>query len=234
MPMLTRAGRVTAMLVVLGAAVLQATIITIPPDLKPGDTYRLVFVTSTVRDATSTDIDIYNQFVSGAANSVAALKALGATWKAIGSTAAVDAATNIGASPAPIYRLDGNLVAAGTADLWDGFIRVSISLTEHGDPPPIFVSWTGSTGNGGSHPNFPLGGDDLMRVNLGSIFHPGMNLWISAVPDSGSNLRPLYGISSVITVPSAVPEPSSLALLAVGTILLMVRRSLRGLLRLRT
>jgi hypothetical protein len=218
-------GQATAMLVLVAASALEGSIVTVPPDLNPGDTYRLVFVTSTVRDAISTDIAVYNQFVTDAAHSVSALSALETTWKVIGSTAAVDAATNVGASAAPIYRLDGSLVAAGPGDLWDGFIRVSISLTEHGTPPPIFVSWTGSTGDGSSHPDFPLGGDALFsRVNLGNIFHSGRNQWIDAAPDGGVNLRPLYAISSVLTVPvTVVPEPASEGLLLAGAVLLIAR-----------
>ena len=47
----------------------DAAIITVPPGLNPGDTYRLVFVTSLTRDAVSSDIGVYNDFVSTAAAS---------------------------------------------------------------------------------------------------------------------------------------------------------------------
>ena len=42
-------------------------ILTVPPGLKPGDKYRLVFVTSATRDAKSENIGDYNTFVSGVA-----------------------------------------------------------------------------------------------------------------------------------------------------------------------
>ena len=41
----------------------------IPSDIEPGDTFRLLFQTSTKRDATSTDIADYNTHVQNAANS---------------------------------------------------------------------------------------------------------------------------------------------------------------------
>ena len=51
--------------------------VTAPTSLNVGDQYRLVFVTSAVRDATSTNIADYIAFVSGVANGQAELAALG-------------------------------------------------------------------------------------------------------------------------------------------------------------
>src|ERR1035437_9485325 len=86
--------------------------------VNPGDLFRLVFVTSTTTVATSPDISYYNSFVTNVADAVPELLALNATWTVIGSTSAVSAATNIGASNSGIYRLDGLEVAAGTAALF--------------------------------------------------------------------------------------------------------------------
>ena len=55
----------------------MAAPVTAPTSLNVGDQYRLVFVTSAVRDATSTNIADYNAFVSGVANGQAELAALG-------------------------------------------------------------------------------------------------------------------------------------------------------------
>ena len=98
-----------AMVLLLGTASQSlAQVTTVPPGLNPGDQYRLAFVTSTTRDATSTDIADYNTFVLGVANSSAALAALSTTWKAIGSTATADARDNTDTCPActdvPIFR----------------------------------------------------------------------------------------------------------------------------------
>jgi len=46
------------------AVTTHAQIVTVPPGLNPGDPYRLVFVTSTTRDALSSAIADYNSFVS--------------------------------------------------------------------------------------------------------------------------------------------------------------------------
>lgn len=106
---------------VLGATFADAAAITLPPGLSPGATYRLVFVTAGTRDALSTNIADYNSFVTTQANLNADLLALGTTWKAIGSTATVTAASNIGGvNASDIYNLFGELVATSTADLFDG------------------------------------------------------------------------------------------------------------------
>ena len=50
----------------------KATIVTLPTGLNPGDQYRLVFLTSTERNATSSDIAVYNAFVTAAAAGITA------------------------------------------------------------------------------------------------------------------------------------------------------------------
>jgi hypothetical protein len=77
-------------LAILGAASTSIAVpITVPTGLSPGDEYRLVFVTSTTRNATSSNIADYNLFVTGVANTIPELLALGTTWSATGSTRTV-------------------------------------------------------------------------------------------------------------------------------------------------
>jgi hypothetical protein len=129
--------------------------ITVPPCLHPGEQYRLAFVTSTVRDATSPNIADYNAFVTAAANSVPELAALGTTWKAIGSTSTVDARDNTGTNPnssvgLPIYRLDGGLIASTNQFLWEIGLRIPLDITEAGPlaPPMDGQVLTGTYSNG--------------------------------------------------------------------------------------
>ena len=72
--------------------------ITIPTGLNPGDQYRISYVTSTIRDVTSSNIADYNAFVTAAADSVIEPAALGTSWTAIGSTASIDARDNTNTS----------------------------------------------------------------------------------------------------------------------------------------
>jgi hypothetical protein len=97
--------------------------ITVPTSLNPGDEYRLAFVTSAERNGASSAIASYNAFVTSMANTQPALASLGTTWKAIGSTATVDARDNTGTNPVvdgagvPIFLLNDTLLANDNFDL---------------------------------------------------------------------------------------------------------------------
>ena len=90
-------------IVVLGTGISSsnAAVMTQPSGLNNGDQYRLIFVTSTTRDATSTNIADYNNFVAGVAATVPALVGLGTTWTAVVSTPTVAAVTNTGTDWTP-------------------------------------------------------------------------------------------------------------------------------------
>jgi hypothetical protein len=192
------------------------TIATVPPGLNPGDTYRLVFVTSTTRDAASANIADYNTHVSAAAAAVTELNALGTTWTCIGSTNAVNANANTltrASDPsAPIYRLDGAPVATGNTDLWDGSIANAIKINELGNAVDVYV-WTGTIGQGTKWGGHPLGdapgwvihGDSLGTVSTLTDRDVYGHGWVGNVGNagSGSNPNPLYAISGILTVPGA-------------------------------
>jgi len=129
--------------------------ITVPTDLKPGDEYRLAFVTSTGRDATSKNIADYNDFVTAAAESVPELLALSTTWRAIASVildAGIHARVNTNTDPAtdagvPIYLLNDTVLATDNEDLWDGSIGVPLNIDEHANVSVSDV-WTGTASEG--------------------------------------------------------------------------------------
>jgi hypothetical protein len=60
----------------------HAAAIVVPPGLKPGDTYRLIFVTNGTVEALSPELAYYNSFIS---NEVLATPALGASALAFGA-----------------------------------------------------------------------------------------------------------------------------------------------------
>ncbi|NCQ97417.1 MAG: PEP-CTERM sorting domain-containing protein [Microcystis wesenbergii Mw_QC_S_20081001_S30D] len=204
------------------ASAVQAAIITVPTGLNPGDQYRLVFVTSSGRDATSTNIADYNTFVTNAVVGSALQSSLTAnglapTWKAIGSTSSVNATTNTLTDPVvnastsvPIYLIDGNKVATGYSDLWDNSILVPINRTELDTALAAdnFV-WTGSNASGVVAEN-PLGSPTVVTIGRPTVIGQSWIRINNLGPTSVS--RSIYGMSSVLTVPQAqpVPEPSSL------------------------
>ena len=207
-----------------GAA--QAALVVVPTGLNPGDQYRLVFVTDGTRDATSTNIDDYNKFVTNDARGGTpgidtaldvALNAAGFNpntieWKAIGSTDSVAARDNTGTNPSstgvPIYLIDGNRVANNNADLWDGSILTGIDRTPQESVGVTFV-WSGTSDDG------TVGG--ALGSNVATVGFAGAGVlgsgWINESVKSGSEEYRFYGISTVLTVPTpavTVPEPSSL------------------------
>jgi hypothetical protein len=216
-------GLLSVVMSVVLSGIAAAVSITVPTGLNPGDQYRLAFLTSTTRPATSTSIADYNVFVTTAANAVPALAALGTTWSAIGSTSVVDARDNTGTNPSadgvgvPIYQLDDTLLAGGNADLWDSSIAVPFVVHEDGSDGSAFpFVWTGTDSVGVASP-LPLGsttGGTLMGdVGLTDF------QWISTVHSASTTSRPLYAMSDTLTV---VPEPGSGVLLSLGLVAMAV------------
>jgi PEP-CTERM motif len=200
---------------VVSPLLVSAAPITVPSGLNLGDQYRLAFVTSTTRNGSSNDIANYNAFVAGVAASVPELAALGTTWTAIGSTFnLVDARDNTGTNPntsvgVPIYRLDDMLLALNNADLWDGGLASSLSVSEMMTVTSDRV-WTGTTSSGVANAIAALGPFIVVEYGLSSS---STSSWLVGGGASPSNLYHLYAVSGVLTV---VPEPSTLALAAFG------------------
>ena len=227
-------GVVLATLVTASAA--QAALVVVPPGLAPGTQYRLVFVTSGTRDATSSNINDYNTFVTnqvtGSALATELTNAgfnLGTiTWKAIGSTSSVDARDNTGTNPSstgvPIYLIDGNRVANNNGDLWDGSIQTAINRTQSDTVLSTRV-WTGTDTSGvPAFCSFGSGSGatgDAGSTGLGWIFSDPC---VDADDDGVRPLYSLYAMSSLLTVTTpavTVPEPSSLlGLITLGGLML--------------
>ncbi len=216
--------RIIASLLIFAAFVVapltsSAVPITVPSDLSVGDKYRLAFVTSTKRDATSTDIADYNAFVTAVAAGVPELAALGTTWKAIGSTLTVDARDNTATVPNvspdyPIYRLDNTRIADDNANLWGADILAPIATVETGllntFDVTIIEVWTGTRWDGMAAPE-PLGDPFVTRIGL--QFFIGTDWIFSHDVDLSDSLKQMYALSGELTV---IPEPSTMILVCIG------------------
>ena len=193
----------------LGSPAEASVILQTPQGLSPGDHFRFVFVTDGIHDATSTNIADYDGFVNAEAGG-ATYDDAAVDWLAVVSTDSVDAIDHVGQATAPVYLSDGTPVTSTTtaAGLWSGALAHSIDLDLAGNPvSAVFFVWTGTnptgTGFGG-----PLG---AATPQVGSTTDSD-GAWISSGRSASGDLRNLYGISPVLTVP--VPEPSSLILMA--------------------
>ena len=218
-----------ATMVVVVTTVWARADVFVPPGLNPGDTFQLVFVTGSVENPSSNDIGIYNEFVQTEAAKHPLLTGtdMEVTYRVIASTSSVDARDNALVS-APVYRLDGQLVASGFDDMWDGSIQAPISL-EAGrtfcsfdpdpDPDPDYhpctdYVWTGSGPDGrvitdGKASYLYLGSS---RVALGDASRSDGSWLIYGVYPSfefdwGPFSAGFYALSEPLTVP--LPRPRS-------------------------
>lgn len=208
-----------------------------PPGLEPGDQYRLLFVTSATRDATSTDIADYNDFVQQVAHAAPVVSSWGLSWSVVGSTEAVDARTNTGTDygdgsdgyGVPVYRLDGVKLVPDYRGLWEPIdFPVSVpggpNLTELGavlEPEPDSIeveAYTGTTMFGVVDEGFHLG--SVGSVSTGLVNAPENPEWFSRLSISSQAQLPFYAMSEVLT---AIPEPSCSTMLFIGMVIAIAR-----------
>ena len=185
--------------------------------------YRLAFVTSATRPATSTNIADYNAFVTAAAANNSTLPAT--TWKALASTQSVSAASNISCGAAcdsgvPIFLIDGTTEVATSANaLFAGAILNTISELETGTDAVSTLGflayvWTGSNPDGTAATGFELGRSRAVNGTANGL----LGSMITLSDDPSANLHSLFAISGDITSNTNVPEPGSLALLGTAVL----------------
>ncbi len=207
----------TAVITLVAPNMAQAAFI--PP---PVSAYRLAFVTDDTRNATSSDIAVYDAFVT--AQALLAFDLPVATWQAVGSTALVNAITHIDCGATcnalPIYLVDGTLLAASTPSLFTP-AAAAFNKNQFGVAVQGFESyvWTGTTNDGSTATGNELGSETPV-VGLPDSqdqFHGGRAFHFDSYA--------IYAISSAIEV----PEPASGAALLIGGLIVsrVVRRRRR-------
>ena len=201
----------------------QAAVVTVPTGLNPGDQYRLVFVTSTTRNATSTTIADYNSFVNTAAALNSDLD--GISWTAIASTNSVNALTNTSTAGAgtgiTIHLLNDTLFAADYTTLWTTNAKPSLNITEQGVIGGTSLVWAGTNPDGTT--NSATLGEASARAGKSNVTSgQTQSWWITRANQTNTLEFSIFAMSEVLTV--AVPEPSSTALLGLGGLALIFRR----------
>ena len=222
------------------APVAQAGIV-VPP---PGETgsYRIAFVTSVDPDTDSVAANMtsLNAWVSGLAvasgldaATIAETGAGSPGWTVVGATSTVDVFTNTGLAATggvPVYYADGVQFATDYANMWALGAVDPFTTNEFGESTPSGTgTWnhTGlatsaglpitAVGNELDSAAISMGGKD---AGYGSWYGTGANTWAGGI-DNGS----LIAISGVIT---AIPEPGSMSLLALGGLGILFRRRRRN------
>ena len=195
----------------------------LPSGLSDGDKFRLLFITSTTRNAEATDIATYNRFVQGrAAAGHRNIRRFSAGFRVLGSTAGVDARDNTctTGTGVVIRWLGGNKVVDDYGDLYDGFWddednrKDEFGNTLGGSESSV---WTGSNSDGTAHARFPLGSDTEIfgsnRVILGRVGHGTFQPLGGALPFTGGTVATpssrsygLLGLSQVFVVKGGTPS----------------------------
>ena len=125
-----------------------------PSGVSAGGKFRLMFITSTTRDATATAIATYNTFVQTRAKAghSAISDTCGDLFKVVGSTAAVDARDNTATATGTgvqIFWLGGTKVADDNAEFYGGNWENPVGRNESGTSVGENTSyWTGSENDG--------------------------------------------------------------------------------------
>ena len=191
----------------------------VPSGLGAGDSFRLLFISTSDRDASSSDIAVYNTFVQNLVdtNGHDDIKAHSATFRMLGSTEEVDARDNTGTTGTgvPIYWLGGAKVADDYADFYDGgWDQEATGASETGASVVIGNNtkiWTGSAQDG----------TEAFHASLGTSRALGNagNHWVMQGSPNGSDSahgpiasntasrtgnRYLYGLSGVFTVDASL------------------------------
>ena len=155
-----------------GAYIVPADWQLTPAGINPGDRFRLMFISSTQRDATSANIADYNTNVQTAAKNghSAMTDGCGNQFKVVGSTTAVNARDKAGltGTGVPIYWLGGVKSADDYADFFGSSISGRTKHEDGSDNNVAAIFATGSNDDGTAYSGEELGttGAD---IRLGSF-----------------------------------------------------------------
>ena len=182
----------------------------LPDDAEIGDEFRLLFVTSGEVYPTSSDIDVYNQFVQDAtAGGHADIQDYSSLFRALASTASVSALDNTATSytssnlGVPIWWLNGANVADDYRDFYDDSwdqgdpgnneTGSEVDFSPSGTCTNHALVWTGSDSDGEARTNAELGDS---QPAAGLPCDTGREIFAGTVSDTFD--YPLYGLSYVL------------------------------------
>ena len=173
-----------------------------PADIGVGEQFRLMFATSTFRNARSTNIADYNTFVrTSAAAGLTALHTYANDFTALVSTGSVNARANTLTratdTDAPVYWVRSSVdathrAADGYADFFDGSWATSWrGYNESGSQLSTTRFWTGSNTDGTTHATQFMGPTGATA----SAAH-----WLLATPDNVTGSTPSLSTSRIVAL----------------------------------
>ena len=179
----------------------------VPDGVNPGDSFRLLFVTSSTHSAQSADIWDYINVVRGKANDNEVLKPYKEHFRVLASTQAQPARGVTGTTytdsdkGSPIYWVNGARVADDYADFYDSSWDSHTATDESGSTVgTVGRIWTGSNRDGTIDAGNYL---NAAQPAYGQL-QTGQELNSGQSAASNQTYR-LYGMSPVLTVENVVP-----------------------------
>ena len=203
-----------------------------PADLSAGDSFRLLLVSSTTRNAESDIIGDYDDHVqSAAASGHTAIQTYSGGFRALASTPEVDARDNTATTGTgvPIYYLNGERIADSYTGLYGNIWSTDEPKNENGGARNVDRVWTGSTttgverflpvGPGGSNASTALGAPEQTPGSqistTGNPINKVSNVVVDGLDDATRSQAvrvSLYGLSPVFTIAAtAPPAPTGLS-----------------------
>ena len=197
-----------------------------PTAVAAGSQFRLIFLSSTKRNADVTTISTYNTFVQNrAAAGHTAIRAYSAGFRVVGCTADVDARDNTSTTfttedkGVPIYWLNGAKVADEYEDFYDGDWDDEVNDKDESGTNGLDISlnvnspFTGCAHNGTealdgsiSQGFAAVGGTKIGRPNSTGSGHGPLS---SNAVGTTTNTRPMYGLSEVFQVAEPTNTPAT-------------------------
>ena len=193
----------------------------VPPGLGVGAPFRLLFVGNLARfrsQGQNASLSHYNDLViAAAADGHADIRAFSDQFRALASTATVDARNNTATiesnGDVPIYWLGGDKVADHYADFYDRSWDSRAARDRLGNTVTVagLTILTGSNADGVGPPIGRLGdsmgfGNVTTGLRVGRLDQgEGAEIDSGVVTDTG--FRPLYSLSPVLTLEAAGPQP---------------------------
>ena len=173
-----------------------------PSNLNEGDKFRLLFASSTTRDARAATNGVYDDFVENRAKAGHSAITDGCAGKFTalistqGWSARQNTATRATDTDASIWWLAGQKVADDYADFYDGSWDSRNHKNEYGTRTSHDRVWTGSLNNGNVHPTqragLSIGNTRLARLGSGSP--------LSSDARSSAQAHRIFGLSPIFTV----------------------------------
>ena len=178
----------------------------VPSESAPGGSFRLLFASSTKRDATSPSIGAYDAHVQdAAADGHQSIQDHSSRFSVLASTSRVDARDHTGTTVTPgdrgvpIYWLNGARVADDHSDFYDGNWSSNAARNESGNAAGADVEiHTGSNDDGTKHSDNQLGAGGAGQVQVGKPTESGRE--IDSASATATQARGLYGLSKVFIV----------------------------------